>query len=315
MLNEQRIRGILFYLSVAVFFIGLPFILSYALGYKFDTRAVKFTQTGLISIKTQPQGAHVYLNSRLLPEKSPNTITELLPGYYNVRLELENYYPWSMQVEVYPRRVTRIEKVILFPKRSNIKQLNNENASSFYVDLDRKTIYYFNRRDNAVYESDLDGDRFVRLNFLPEAFRGMPRGLKFSLDKEKMMVFNRHQVCILYLSPKGRLLHGHPPLVLSYHDRNIIQAFWHSDNYHLVLVTDKNISVLETNNNTNEVSLVNLNSAPSGLYYDTDRDSLYFSDYQMGTDGMVYENVYKLEFTEKVSMINNVVKIRQNEKE
>jgi len=228
---------------------------------------------------------------------------------------MDNYYPWSMQVEVFPRKVTRIEKVILFPKRSNIKQLNEKNASSFYVDQERRVIYYFNRQDNIIYESDLDGERFRELSSIPPAFKGMPRGLKFSPDKEKMMLFNRHQICVIYLSPKGSLLYGEPPLVLSYHGQNIVQAFWHSDNYHLVLVTDKHIAVLEANLKTHEVGLVNLNSAPSGLFYDIDKDSLYFSDYQMGTDGLIYENVYKLEFVEKFPMISNVVKLRQNGKE
>lgn len=315
MLNEQKIRGVLFYLSVTVFFIGLPFILSYALGYKFDPKTVKFTQTGLISIKTHPQGARIYLNSKLFTDKSPATITELLPGHYDVSLELEDYYPWGTQVEVYPRKVTRIEKVILFPKRSNIKKLNEENASSFYIDQDRRSIYYFNRRNNTVYESDLDGDRFRKLSVLPDTFKGMPRGLKISLDKEKVMIFNRHQICILYLSPKGSLLYGNLPLVLSYHGQNITQVFWHSDSYHLILVTDKHISAVEANANTNEVSLVNLNSAPYGLFYDIDKDTLYFSDYQMGSDGLIYENVYKLELAERISIINNVVKVRQNGKE
>ena len=68
MLNEQKIRGILFYLSVSIFFIGLPFILSYALGYKFNPRTLKFTQTGLISIKKTPE-THIYLDSKLLTKR------------------------------------------------------------------------------------------------------------------------------------------------------------------------------------------------------------------------------------------------------
>lgn len=38
MLNEQKIRAILFYLSLIIFLAGLPFILSFALGYKFDAQ-------------------------------------------------------------------------------------------------------------------------------------------------------------------------------------------------------------------------------------------------------------------------------------
>jgi len=315
MLNAQRIRGVLFFLSVAVFFIGLPFILSFALGYKFNPRTFKFTQTGLISIKTHPQGAHVYLDSKLLNEKTPVTISELLPGLYSVRLELEDYYPWSMQVNVEPRRVTRIEKVILFSTRPNVKQLNQRNASFFYFDEEKKNIYYFNREESIIYESDLEGEKFKEASVLPDTFKGVPKGLKLSPDKEKAVVFNSDQVCILYLSLKGSLLYGHPPFVLSYPGQKIIQVFWHSDNYHLFLVTDKNIAVVEANPKPNKVNLVNLNSGPAGLFYDKDKDILYFSDYQMGTDGVIYENIYKLELSGKSYIINNEVKSRLNGKE
>jgi len=315
MLDEQRIRGVLFHLSVAVFFLGLPFILSSALGYKFNPSTLKFTKTGLISIKTQPQGARIYLNSRLIDEKTPVTISELLPGRYNVRLESENYYPWSMQVNVEPRKVTRIEKVILFSTRPNIKQLNHRGISSFYFDQEKKSIYYFNREDGVIYESDLEGERFKEAGILPVDFKGMPKGLRLSPDREKAMFFTSHQVCVVYLSPRGSLLYGQPPLILNYPEQEIIQVFWHSDNYHLLLATDKNLMVLEAAPKPNEVTLVNFNDCPSELFYDIDRDILYFSDCQAGPDGVIHNNIYKLELSGKASIINNLVKPRQNGKE
>jgi len=315
MFSEQRVRAILYYLSVLAFFLGLPLILSSALGYKFNPRTFKFTQTGLISIKTQPPGATIYLDSRLFNDKSPASISELLPGYYNLRLELDGYSPWEMQVDVQARKVTRVEKVILFSKRPNIKQLNENNISSFYVDQDRKLIYYFNRQDNIIYESDLEGERFRQLTSLPERFKGLPKGFRFSADKEKAAIFNNNQICVLYLSPKGSLLYKEAPLILDYPGEKVIQVFWHSDSYHLIVVTARNISVIETNVNSNELILVNLNKAPSDLFYDQDKDNLYFLDYQMGADGAVYENVYKLDLSSKVSIISNLVKTRHNDRE
>jgi len=90
MSGSQKIRGLLYYASVAVFIIGLPVILTYTMGYQFDTRAMKFTRTGIISVKTEPPGASVYLDGRLLPEKTPASIAELLPGTYHLRLTIES---------------------------------------------------------------------------------------------------------------------------------------------------------------------------------------------------------------------------------
>lgn len=92
MLNEQKIRAILFYLSLLIFLAGLPFILSFALGYRFDARNLRFTKTGLIVLKTQPQGASIYLDGRLLSDKTPYTIVELIPAEYNIRTEISFRY-------------------------------------------------------------------------------------------------------------------------------------------------------------------------------------------------------------------------------
>ncbi len=117
MLTEQKVRAFLFYLSVFIFLAGLPFILPFALGYKFDRRNFKFSKTGLIVIKTQPQGASIYFDKKLINDKTPATLNELLPGTYNMRLELERYYPWHDDINVEAGKVTRLEKVILFPLR------------------------------------------------------------------------------------------------------------------------------------------------------------------------------------------------------
>ena len=160
MFNEQKIRTLLFYLCAVVFIIGLPFILSFALGYKFDTKTFRFKKTGLISIKTQPGSARIYFNSKLLKEKTPTTITELFPGEYGIKLELKEHYPWLSRVVVEAGRVTQLERIILFPVRPNIKQLNKEKTASFWVDTQKGQIYYFNQWEQIIYKSDLEGDNF-----------------------------------------------------------------------------------------------------------------------------------------------------------
>ena len=150
MATEQKIRGLLFYLSLAIFFIGLPFILSFALGYKFNQHSFKFVKTGLIALKTHPAGASVSLNHRWLEEKTPLTINELLPGTYHLEIRLEKYYPWSGQVKVEEDKVTRLEKIILFPQRANIKQLNKEKFSSFWLDEKNDHIYYADAKELAL---------------------------------------------------------------------------------------------------------------------------------------------------------------------
>ncbi|MFA5177070.1 MAG: PEGA domain-containing protein [Candidatus Omnitrophota bacterium] len=315
MSNDQRIRAVLFYLSVAIFFTGLPVILSSSLGYKFNPRTLKFTKTGIISLKTQPPGASIYLDGKLLNDKTPATINELLPGSYNVKLELKYHYSWFFQVNVEPRKVVRLEKIILFPTRPNIEQLNQDKVSRFWVDKDNGRIYYLNQEGNVLYESDFKGERFKEIGNVPLGFIPFPKELKVSPDKEKMLLFNAHQVAVFYPGPQGDLPYAQPPAILNFTGQQINNVFWHSDSYHLVLVTDRSVKVTEIQAKSSPVNLVNLNRRASEVFYETHNDTLYFMDSQAGDDGVSYDNVYKLELNKKAVPFNELMKLRQNGKE
>lgn len=298
MSGEQKIRAYLFYLSVSIFFIGLPFILCFALSYKFDTRTFKFRKTGLIAIKTQPSGASVYFGSRLLNEKAPTTITELLPGEYSIRLELEKYYPWGSQVNVEAGKVTQLEKIILFPLRTNIKQLNKGRVSSFWVDTEKSKIYYLDQESPVIYRSDLEGDNFEEIGNLPER-SSLPKKWKISPDRELFVCFNPHQIAVVPLGPANRMPAAGPPFVLNFSNRKISDIFWHSDNYHLILITERTVEVLEARPHAAPVFLANINKRNIACFYSLEKDTLYFLDSQMAEDRRFYDNVYKLELSAK----------------
>ena len=302
MSGEQKIRAFLFYSGVFIFFIGLPFILSSALSYKFNPRIFRFTKAGLIALKTQPQGAGIYLNGALLNEKTPATINELLPGEYHLRLELENYYPWSAVVSVEAGNVRRMEKIILFPLRPNIKQLNKEKISSFLVDKEKDKVYYLNQGEGVIYKSDLEGDNFELIGSFPP-MRPLPVKWKISPDKEKLLSFNLHQIVVVNLRPSHKPYSTESPLVLDSPDRKIIDIFWHSDSYHLILITDSNIEAQEAILQSVPVDIVDLNKNNVSAFYDENKDTLYFIDNQKAADGKFYDNLFKLELSTKFSLI------------
>lgn len=310
--KEQKIRAILFYLSVFVFFTGLPFILSFALGYKFDQRSFKFTKAGLIALKTQPVGADVYLNDIVLNEKTPLTINELLPGTYNIKINLEKYYPWTSEVIVEAGKVSRLEKIILFPLRPDIKQLNKDKLSSFWVDESDKKIYYINQEDNSIYVSDLEGEHYT----LAVPYIAIePPSLRFKLspDKQKLLYFNKHQIAVVDLTGRNKETFPNKSFVLKYPAAGINDIFWHSDSYHLIIVTDKKIEALEAKPELLAVELVSLNKKNAAISYDVNTDSLYFVDYQKADDGNFYNNLYKLDLSPRTSPLKDLIKIKTSE--
>ena len=311
MFTEQRIRSILFYLSLLIFLVGLPFILSFALGYKFNPHTFKFTKTGIILLKTQPAQANVFLSGKLLEEKTPATLHELIPGNYNIKLELENYYPWAQEVHVEAGKVSRLEKIILFPLRPNIVQLNEDNISSFLVDTDGGSIYYINQREYIVYRSDLSGNDFQEIAYLPQDI-AFPLKYKPSPDKEKLLCYNNFQIVVVYLWVNGAFTRE-PVIVEPDSDYKIIDAFWHSDNYHLVVVTQQNVGIYEVKTHSAAVGLVSLNKRNAPSFYDQNTDTLYFMDAQKAEDGKFYDNAYKLEIGPRFNPLQGFINPKTNE--
>ncbi len=312
MFSEQRVRSILFYLSVLVFFCGLPLILSFALGYKINWHNFKFTKAGMIAIKTQPAGANVYFNYALLADKSPVTINELLPGSYQIKIELEGYYDYKREVLVEAGKVSLLDKIILFPLRQDVKQLNKEKLGTFFVDENRDIIYYVNEEENIIYKSDLNGERFEAVsNFIP--ILPLPKKWKISHDKEKLLYFNNHQIGIMSLAPEDASGYSFVDFVISYTDGVLRDIFWYSDNYHLILVTNKKIEITEATPESVPVTLINLSKRNTPAYYDLRSDALYFMDYQKAADGNLYDNLYKVELGKKLPYLKDFMKIKTNE--
>lgn len=312
MSKDQVIRGVLFYAAVAVFLSGLPFILSSALGYKFNPHSMKFTKTGLISIITDPEGALIYFDGILLKDKTPASIRELLPGRYDLRLELDDYNFWSGEVFVEAGQVTRLENIILFPVRPNLKKLNKEKISGFWVDEERGRIYYFDSRENLVYTSGLKGEDFQDVGMLPE-ITPPPKRWKVSPDKKKAVFFNANQAVVAEMEgEEGRALPD-AAVVLNFSGRRLLDIFWHSDSFHLVAVTDKGVEVVETGAAAIPVTLLEHLKGAGDYYYNEKEDALYFLDYpEVLSSGS--GDLFKLDLSLKSSIFQNLLRPKSDER-
>ncbi|MFA6130470.1 MAG: PEGA domain-containing protein [Candidatus Omnitrophota bacterium] len=314
----QRARSLLFYLSLLLFFGGLPFILSFALGYKFNAHTLRFVKAGLIYIKTQPEGASIYLNGKLIPEKSPASIQELLPGVYKITLRLAKYYPWKSEVDVEAGKVSRIDKVILFPLKPDLQQLNQGGFSSFRVDIEKGAIYYLDQDNKTVYRSNLDGSNFDDIASLPEKLSQI-NGWEVSMDKSKMFIFGPHQISVIFFDNRPDYEYSDSSVYLDsfvyldYPQEKIIKVFWHSDSYHLIVLTNKHVAVIESRPQAKAVNLVELNKEAMEAFYDNKRQVLYFSDSQRSPEGRFNNNLYKLDLSPELYLLERLMKKKTNE--
>jgi len=129
-----KIRRILFLFFVIVFLVVTPWLSLYAAGYKIklswppDFRQ-SLQKTGMLILDTSPRNARIfidnkptqlffkkYFNKEESYIKTPAKIKNVLPGEYNIRLELDGYWPWEKKLTVEPGQATYAEDIYLFKK-------------------------------------------------------------------------------------------------------------------------------------------------------------------------------------------------------
>ncbi|MDP2831042.1 MAG: hypothetical protein Q8O02_02180, partial [Candidatus Omnitrophota bacterium] len=190
--------------------------------------------------------------------------------------------------------------------RPNLRQLNQEKFSSFRLDTEKKVVYYLDQEKKVLYRSNLDASNFEDIASLPDKFTQV-NGWEVSSDKRKLFIFNQHQISVIFFDTQVDYEYAASTVFLDYPQEKIIDVFWHSDSYHLVVLTDKNVQVIESRPGAVPINLVTLNKAGSAAFYDTKEDTLYFSDSQRSLDGSFYNNLYKLELSANLYLLEKLI--------
>ncbi|MEX1061940.1 MAG: PEGA domain-containing protein [Patescibacteria group bacterium] len=102
-------------------------VVLYAQGYRLDLKK-GITETGLILVKSLPDGAQVYLNGELVAA-TDSSIPNLKEGNYTVRIEKDGHLIWEKEVPVAPRLVTSI-KALLPPISSSLTAVTQAGAKA-----------------------------------------------------------------------------------------------------------------------------------------------------------------------------------------
>lgn len=128
-----KLRLILFYSCVALFFILLPVFLLSSLGYRYNSSTHRLERLGMISIRTSPEEASITLNNKLIKQKTPAKLANLFPGKYSLVLSKKGYRPWTGDVPVLSNWVTQLESIYLFPEKIEFIPVSELSVTSFYL--------------------------------------------------------------------------------------------------------------------------------------------------------------------------------------
>ncbi|MCX5701964.1 MAG: PEGA domain-containing protein, partial [Candidatus Omnitrophica bacterium] len=299
-----RIRAILFYLSLILFFILVPVILLYSFGYKLDVNRLRIIKTGLIYLKSIPDGAKVYLDGRHINNTTPVSIEGLMPGEYKLFLELENYYTWYQKILVESGKSTVLDRIILFPKKQHLDKINISDVDDFYVfPADKDYAYCISENNKSIFRIKLspkEKEKELVCNQLQ--LTDNIQDLSLSPDKKKITYFYNNRLDVVYLFREKddyQQLENSNFFIIT--DHRIINAFWYSDSEHIVIVTDKNIKIYElaSKGKENIVTVLNINDKHPKVFYDVTEDVMYITDIQEGSDGKLYRGLYRLDLSKR----------------
>jgi hypothetical protein len=133
-----------------------------------------------------------------------------------------------------------------------------------------------------------------------------------SQDHGRVLYYNERQIGVVSLENSPEQASQEQSFLVSTSGK-ILDAFWYSDSYHIILITNRSVEVVEAKSNASPVLLVTLTRKNSSAWYDLRNDTLYFLDYQPGADGRFYNNLYKLDLRSRIYPLQELMKLKPNE--
>ncbi|MDD4902534.1 MAG: PEGA domain-containing protein [Patescibacteria group bacterium] len=155
------LRRIIYYSFCLVFLIVTPLIILYASGYQIDLHhlltPLGVQKTGMAIIYSIPAGADIYLNDlparhfsnlflqQIVPPKenaikTPARVKDLMPGSYDLRVEINGYWPWQRRIVIFPGKITHVLDINLF-RRTSPQQLAKVASQQIFLSPNSKKIF------------------------------------------------------------------------------------------------------------------------------------------------------------------------------
>lgn len=104
---------------------------------------IQVKQTGMISAKSQPEGANVYLDGKLITATN-NSISGVELGKHLLRITKNGYVTWEKEIEVFPELVTDIT-AMLISQTPRIEPLTNTGARKPTLSYSLEKLAYFSK--------------------------------------------------------------------------------------------------------------------------------------------------------------------------
>lgn len=168
----QKIRVIIFIITIFVVTTGGYFASLYARGYRLNWETKKFSPSGLLIVKSNPEGSPVYVNGELMGATNSNL--SLPPGNYDLEVKKEGYHTWSKRITIEKEVVTEID-AYLFKLAPSLSAMTLTETISPLPSPDFTKIAYIVPATTENVPAEKEGLWILETVNLPLGFANDPR--------------------------------------------------------------------------------------------------------------------------------------------
>src|SRR3972149_460815 len=183
---------LLFGLTAGIFL----YTAGYRIGKNKNTNHVDITQTGMINVKSSPDGANVYLNGELKTATN-GAISSLTPGTYSLRILKNGFVAWEKDIEVFSQLVTDMTAVLV-SQSPRLEPLTNTGARQPTISPTLSKLAFFTKDGDSpgVWVIPLTGETlnlfrssaYVVLEDAPGRIYSNGISIEWSPDEDELLV-------------------------------------------------------------------------------------------------------------------------------
>lgn len=198
--NLKRRVFFLFLTSAVVLILG-TITFFYAQGYKLDLKNLRISTSGILAVKSNPDGAQVFVNGEL--KIITNNSLRISPGTYDISIKKEGYQTWEKRITIEKEVVTEInaQLVRVAPSLSPLTFLG---ASSPTISYDLSKIAFLVPYDKN--QPGKEGVYIIETVNLPLGFSHSPRRITDGNPSDGSWFWSPDGKEILLVSKEGAFL-------------------------------------------------------------------------------------------------------------
>jgi len=166
-----KTRVLVFLITLIVVGIFGTFATYYARGYRLDFKTLKFQPNGILVIKSEPDGASVYINGDL--KTATNANISLSPGVYDIEVKKDGYFNWYKRLTITKEVVTQAT-ISLFKNVPSLSPITFDGAINPIISIDGSKIAFVVLPGNGISD-DKVGLWTIDTYSLPLGFSNSPK--------------------------------------------------------------------------------------------------------------------------------------------